>query len=198
MLTTGRTSDHKAADFSFRSERLALDFAATLMYRDRPDSPVELLDSTARLEQWVQQAGVLSVSASASAVDLEAAITLREAIYRSSTARIAGSRIAAADVALLNGSGETPPPEIALAPDGTVERRGSIRAAISAITRDAIELLGGADATRLRQCGRDGCTRMFIDRSRGQNRTWCGMAQCGNRVNAAAYRRRHRAHGDAE
>jgi CGNR zinc finger len=31
-----------------------------------------------------------------------------------------------------------------------------------------------------------------IRRSRGQNRSWCGMRECGNRVNAAAYRKRQR------
>jgi predicted RNA-binding Zn ribbon-like protein len=193
MLARDHSAGGRLPDFSFRSQRLALDFAATLMYRDRLDDCVELLDSPARLGQWVWQAGVLSVVLSASAADAETAIRLREAIYRCSTARIAGTSVATEDLAVLNGCGEASPPVVALAPDGTGVRTGSIRAAISAIARDAIELLGGTEAAHLRQCRRDGCTRMFIDRSRGQNRTWCGMVQCGNRVNAAAYRRRHRA-----
>jgi predicted RNA-binding Zn ribbon-like protein len=199
MLAPDRTARRPApSDFSFRSERLALDFAATLMYRNGPDSPSELLDSPVRLAQWVRQAGVLSIVRSVTSADLDAAIKLREAIYRAATARIGGARTARGDLAVLNRCGRASPPVTALALDGTITRTGSIRAALSVVARDAIELLGGPDAPRLRECGRDGCTRMFIDRSRGQNRTWCGMAQCGNRVNAAAYRSRRRAHSRSE
>jgi predicted RNA-binding Zn ribbon-like protein len=63
---------------------------------------------------------------------------------------------------------------------------------LASIARDAIELFGGPDLTRLRSCGRAGCTRLFVDDSRGANRVWCGMRECGNKVNAAAYRRRQR------
>ncbi|MFC3987030.1 CGNR zinc finger domain-containing protein [Actinoplanes siamensis] len=34
------------------------------------------------------------------------------------------------------------------------------------------------------------CTRLFIDRSRGGTRTWCGMAECGNRIKARQCRAR--------
>jgi hypothetical protein len=91
MLAPDRTARRPApSDFSFRSERLALDFAATLMYRNGPDSPSELLDSPVRLAQWVRQAGVLSIVRSVTSADLDAAIKLREAIYRAATARIGG------------------------------------------------------------------------------------------------------------
>nr|WP_272918512.1 CGNR zinc finger domain-containing protein [Nocardiopsis alba] len=45
----------------------------------------------------------------------------------------------------------------------------------------------------LKECGRPDCTRLYLDRSRGARRTWCGMDECGNRVKAAAYRARRRA-----
>ncbi|MGI5425384.1 CGNR zinc finger domain-containing protein [Streptomyces sp. CA-179760] len=45
---------------------------------------------------------------------------------------------------------------------------------------------------RLKECGRPGCTRVYLDRSRGGRRAWCGMEECGNRVKAAAYRARRR------
>jgi predicted RNA-binding Zn ribbon-like protein len=44
----------------------------------------------------------------------------------------------------------------------------------------------------LKECGRESCTRLYVDRSRGARRTWCGMDECGNRVKAAAYRARRR------
>lgn len=50
-------------------------------------------------------------------------------------------------------------------------------------------------AAPIKQCARPDCTRLYLDRSRGARRTWCGMSECGNRVKAAAYRARRRAAG---
>lgn len=112
--------------------------------------------------------------------------------HRTATAGIAGTSGAPDDIALLNRFARRSPPTLTLKADGAIIRTGSIDSVLAALARDAVELLGGSEASRLRQCARDGCTRMFIDRSRGQNRAWCGMRQCGNRVNAAAYRKRRR------
>ncbi len=178
-------------DFSFRSDRLALDFAATLMFRGS-GQPRELLDAPARLAGWAFASGVVSAAAPCEARALREATRLREAIYRTAVARIAGRPASPGDILVLNQHGANAPVTVGLGPDGTIIRSGALPAILATIARDAIELIGGPDAARLRQCGRSGCTRMFIDRSRGQNRTWCGMRECGNRVNAAAYRRRQR------
>jgi predicted RNA-binding Zn ribbon-like protein len=122
--------------------------------------------------------------------ELTEATELREAIYRLAVARVNGHDAVLDDLAVLNRHGRRAPVTVALDPKRTLTRSGTIKAILATIARDAIELLGGPDAQRLRQCGRDACTRMFVDRSRGRNRTWCGMRECGNRVNAAAYRRR--------
>jgi predicted RNA-binding Zn ribbon-like protein len=181
------------AGFSFRSDRLCLDFAATLMFRGS-DHPKELLASPANLTAWAFASGVVSGPTDCDATDLAEAARLREAIYRTAAARIAGHRGTFEDVAMVNRHGQVAPVVVTLSRDGTVGRSGAMASVLASIARDAIELLGGPAAQRLRQCGRDGCTRMFIDRSHGHNRTWCGMRECGNRVNAAAYRqRRHQA-----
>jgi predicted RNA-binding Zn ribbon-like protein len=177
--------------FSFRSDRLALDFAATLMFRGS-SRPRELLDSPGRLTAWALASGVVSAAAPCDAEVLSEAARLREATYRSAVARIAGRPARPGDITVLNQHGMTAPVTVTLGPGGTITRSGTMPAVLATIARDAIELLGGPDSTRLRQCARSGCTRMFIDRSRGQSRTWCGMRECGNRVNAAAYRRRQR------
>lgn len=179
--------------FSFRSDRLCLDFAATLMFRDA-DQPQELLDSPAALGAWALASGALSQPACCEDGDLPAAVELREAVYRLATASICGRQAAPDDLRVLNRHGQRAPVAVALGPSGAVTRSGPMAAVLASIARDAIVLLGGADAERLRQCRREGCTRMFIDRSRGRNRTWCGMRECGNRVNAAAYRRRKHQH----
>jgi predicted RNA-binding Zn ribbon-like protein len=173
------------------SDRLALDFAATLMFRGS-EHPRELLDSPGRLADWALAGGVVSAAASCEAEVLREATRLRESIYWTAVARIAGQLARLGDIKVLNHYGTTAPVTVALHPSGMIIRSGIMHAVLATIARDAIELLAGPDSTRLRQCTRSGCTRMFIDASRGQNRTWCGMRECGNRVNAAAYRRRQR------
>ena len=184
-------ADTPDEDFSFRSDRLALDFAATLMFRGS-EHPRELLDSPGRLAGWALASGVVSAAAPCEAEVLREAIRLRESIYRTAVGRTAGHLAGPGDIKVLNHYGTTAPVTVALDPGGMITRSGTMHAVLATIARDAIELLGGPDSTRLRQCRRSGCTRIFIDASPGQNRTWCGMRECGNRVNAAAYRRRQR------
>jgi predicted RNA-binding Zn ribbon-like protein len=187
-----------AESFSFRSDRLCLDFAATLMFRDAAQ-PKELLDSPARLSAWALASGVVSGPIPCSPNELGDATELREAIYRLAVALITRRLAKPDELAVLNRHGQLAPVAVALSPDGTITRSGPMMAVLASIARDAIELLGGPDAQSLRQCGRDGCTRMFVDRSHGRNRTWCGMRVCGNRVNAAAYRRRkHQKQGNKQ
>ncbi len=44
----------------------------------------------------------------------------------------------------------------------------------------------------LKECGNPECTRVYLDRSRGTRRQWCGMESCGKKFEAAAYRARRR------
>lgn len=181
--------------FSFRSDRLCLDLAATRMFRGT-SQPQELLDSSAALGAWVAASDAISHPVACKDDDLAQTVELREAIYRLATARINSRKPAPADLSVLNDHGQRVPVAVTLDAKGALTRSGPMTSVLASIARDAIELLGGPDAQRLRQCGRDDCTRMFVDRSRGGNRTWCGMRECGNRVNAAAYRRRkHKDHG---
>src|SRR4051812_45239700 len=190
MLGATDVTSQASDAFSFRSGRPCLDFAATLMFRT--GEPLELLADPGAPARWALAAGLVDAAASGPPVPPEAAIALREAIYRSGLAVTRGARPARADVELLNATAARPP--VVLALRGGVHRSGTAEQVLSTIARDAIDLLGGPEAAHIRQCGRDGCTRLFLDRSRGHNRVWCGMRECGNRVNAAAYRAR-RSHG---
>ncbi|WP_020669358.1 CGNR zinc finger domain-containing protein [Amycolatopsis nigrescens] len=64
---------------------------------------------------------------------------------------------------------------------------------LGAAARDAIELIGGPSASRVRRCEGDGCKLVFLDTSRPGNRRWCSMQRCGNRHKVSAYRTRHQA-----
>lgn len=62
-------------------------------------------------------------------------------------------------------------------------------AALSAVARLGVELLGGPDRQLLRACNAPGCVLYFVkDHPR---REWCSAA-CGNRARAARHYRRHR------
>jgi predicted RNA-binding Zn ribbon-like protein len=77
-----------------------------------------------------------------------------------------------------------------LSPDGEVRRTGDLDAALAVLATECIELFRGADRDLLSRCADPRCTRLFIDRSRGQRRRWCDMKGCGDRAKAGAYRQR--------
>ena len=74
-----------------------------------------------------------------------------------------------------------------------MSRNGDLRSGLSAVARAAIALFERADDSVLKWCADDDCTHPFLDTSRGHRRRWCGMAGCGDRAKAAAYRARKRA-----
>jgi predicted RNA-binding Zn ribbon-like protein len=175
--------------FAFRSGLLVLDFAATRMFRAGEES-LELLTTPGMLAGWLVASGLLPQPPGCSDEELGEAVQLREAVYRFASARLSGTAPEASDLALLNRHGSRVSLAVALRADGTLVRHGTVPQALATLAREAIELFGSGDVERLRQCGRAGCTRLFIDKTRGGTRVWCGMRECGNRVNAAAYRRR--------
>jgi predicted RNA-binding Zn ribbon-like protein len=185
---TGQGDD---VSFAFRSDRLALDFAATLMHRELGERARELLPNTGALARWAVAAGLLGDPPSrARSSSLDSAIGVREAIYGAACALAGSEPLAVEHIVTLNRHAAGRPVTVTLTPDGVLARNGTLEQVVASIARDATELFGGPDAERIRQCARAGCTRLFVDRTRARTRVWCGMRECGNRVNAAAYRRR--------
>jgi len=83
------------------------------------------------------------------------------------------------------------PMNIPESPNSTaVTSSGDADAVFALHARDCLDLFDSPDRAALRWCADAKCTRVFIDRSRGQRRRWCGMKGCGDRAKAAAYRRR--------
>lgn len=69
-------------------------------------------------------------------------------------------------------------------------------ALLAAVARDAVELLTDpGDLALLRSCEGEGCTRVYLDTSRGHRRRWCSSELCGNRERVARHRRRALAAG---
>ncbi|QFU90279.1 ABATE domain-containing protein [Amycolatopsis sp. YIM 10] len=186
VAVTGQDGD---VDFAFVSGNPALDLAGTV--GSRRDTPVDTLTTPADLERWVTGCDELPDNITADTATFEHALSLREALYRLALDRVLDRPFDPASLKIVNRAAAGPMPAVELS-DAGVRRSGDLRAALSQVARSGIALFADRDAC-LKECGREGCTRIYLDRSRGARRTWCGMDECGNRVKAAAYRARQRA-----
>jgi predicted RNA-binding Zn ribbon-like protein len=177
--------------FIFRSGRLCLEFCATVGERWRRG--FERLPTPAHLSGWYAEACVTGAPILVTSADLDDARPVREAIYRTAKALIAGQPPAVSDEKIINHAAAAPP----LVPrmEGctlvlTAAGPGPAASALSAVARDAIGLFTTADARRLRECASPQCGLLFLDHSRPGRRRWCSSNACGGKARAAAYRQR--------
>jgi predicted RNA-binding Zn ribbon-like protein len=177
----------------FVAGNLALDFVATVA--ERTTTHLERLRTGADLADWIVQAGLLDRPPAVSQRDLAAAKELREALFRLVTALTERAPLPEADRLLVNRLAAAAPPTLSVTPQGRVRRGGGVPEALATLARAGIELFDQPDTQLVRWCAGARCTRPFIDRSRGHRRRWCGMAGCGDRAKAAAYRQRQRRQG---
>jgi predicted RNA-binding Zn ribbon-like protein len=177
--------------FIFRSERLCLAFCATVGERWRRG--FERLPAPGDLARWYAEARVCDVPFLVTGADLDAARTVREAVYRAAKARIGGQPADAGDEHIINRAAAAPPPVprmdrgmVTLAAAGA----DPAASALSAVARDAIALFTTEDVQRLRECASPECGLLFLDLSRPGRRRWCSSSACGGKARAAAYRQR--------
>ena len=178
--------------FVFRSGRLCLAFCATVGERWRRG--FERLLTPGHLARWYAETTVASVPVPVTEPDLAEARAVREAVYRTARALLAGQPPTAGDEEIINRAAAVPPPVprmdqgavlLATAPPDPAA------SALSAVARDAISLFTTADAPRLRECASPECGLLFLDLSRPGLRRWCSSNACGGKARAAAYRQRH-------
>ncbi|MGA5818512.1 CGNR zinc finger domain-containing protein [Kitasatospora sp. NPDC094028] len=176
LLTTGGPGDHARYEVLHRPSDLA-----DWLPRSRLRLPADAVRITAD--------------------QLAATRTLRDALWRLASARThdgpgthgsPGSHGDPADYAALNRAAEHPPLVPRIAPDGTAAASLPADGAqlASTLARDAIALLTGPYADRLRECGAHNCRLIFVDTSRPGRRRWCSMERCGNRHKVRALRAR--------
>lgn len=174
--------------FAFVSGSVALDLAGTLKWRR--SEPEELLAGPADLERWLDECPDLPGSLVVPLDAFGAAVTLREAIYQLALDRLHERAFDRHSLDVINRAASVPGLTLQLSDAGT-RRSGSMDSVLAEVARNAVAVLADRDG-RLKECGRPSCTRIYLDRSRGARRNWCGMDECGNRVKAAAYRARKR------
>jgi predicted RNA-binding Zn ribbon-like protein len=186
-----RTADGDA--FRFRAGRVSLDLCSTLLWRHV--QPVEQLRSPADLARWRSEAGLGHSRPALTEADLAEARGLREAIYRLVNTRIRGARLPARDVAAVNAAARHPCRTPRLGSGGELrwDEGEPFTAALSAVARDAIDLISGPQSGRVRECAAPDCAFLFVDTSRSGVRRWCAASRCGNREHV----RKHRSRPDA-
>ena len=124
--------------------------------------------------------------------DITTARSLRDALWRITWALMSGEAAHPADLLVLNNSAAVPP----LAPQMGTDLRArwelpvDTLAILSTVARDAIEVLSGTAAARIRECEAGDCQLVFLDTSRPGSRRWCSMERCGNRHKVRALRSR--------
>lgn len=180
--------------FRFRGGALPLDLPATVAGRITGRLR-ETLERPADLDRWLVASGLADRPTGADAEDLSAARALRETLYALALARAEGRPLPEAPREALNAWAARPAAEPWLDEAGAIRRKGGAKALLAGVAREAIELLGGPDAGRIRQCQGPVCAILFLDTSRKGDRRWCSMSACGNRAKVAAFRQREK--GDA-
>jgi predicted RNA-binding Zn ribbon-like protein len=167
-----------------------LDFVATVAERDTAHQ--DKLMSADDFVDYVHIAGIVDTPMVVTSHQLDRVKLVREAMYGLISALIEGTRPPRRAVAIVNAAVVARRPVATLSTTGRVRRIGDVDAVLAELAHDCIDLYDSPDRDALRWCADLRCSRPFLDRSRGQQRRWCGMKTCGDRAKAAAYRKRHR------
>ncbi|MEC3917987.1 CGNR zinc finger domain-containing protein [Nocardia sp. CDC160] len=172
------------------TEHISLDLVATVGGRFT-EAPIERLPDAQALRAWLD-IHALAIEACGDA-DLEAARTLREALYDLVEAAATNRAPDPAALTTVNAHAAHPSVQPTMVWDkrnGFSLDRAPLSAdqALNLIARDAIDLLTGPERDRLHQCEADTCGTVFVVSGGGKPRRWCSSSSCGNRERVRAHR----------
>jgi predicted RNA-binding Zn ribbon-like protein len=192
-----RTPDQADRDpaFVLAGGRPSLNLVATLGRRHA--ASVERIPDAAALGRWLVAAGLLATAPPVDEAQLVQARQLREAISSLVRSVMSGSPVRGEPLAIVNGHAIRPDPPLQLGvkdgrPVVMTPPAADVPSALTAIARDAVRLLGGPQAARIKECEHPDCSLLFVDETQSGRRRWCSMGRCGNLVKTAAYRARRR------
>jgi len=165
----------------------------------------ESIEDVADLVSWALKAEAIdektaralaAKAAKDGAQSLRRARKLRAAIYGLAVAVIDGKHPAADDLEYLNKERlralERQTFDYASGKFELTRRPGAepLDAIIDTIALAAVELLTSDRSKRIRRCGGESCGWLFVDDSRGRNRHWCDMRDCGNLAKVRRFRKK--------
>lgn len=152
----------------------------------------EILHTPADLVTWAGRSRLTPTPAlTVTAAEVTAARRLRDTLFEITRARSHGEPSTARDLDVLNDFAAAAPliPRIT-ATGARAWLPGAGTALLATVARDAIDLLTGPYAARIRTCSAADCQLIYVDTSRPGRRRWCSMEHCGNRNKVRAHRAR--------
>ncbi|MFF4168636.1 CGNR zinc finger domain-containing protein [Streptomyces sp. NPDC001744] len=196
---TGMTlSHHDGQTFRFDAGALCLE----LLLTGGPGpvaSRYEVLDRAEGLLAWVRNCRLApGPDLTVTGAELAAVRETRDALWGLALARAEGRPYAPRELAVVNAAATGAPLASLISADGTrAWAPGATGAGLLAtLARDAVDLLTGPYADRIRVCGAADCSLLFADTSRPGHRRWCSMDRCGNRHKVRAHRSRTPSEGE--
>ncbi|HMH59650.1 MAG TPA: CGNR zinc finger domain-containing protein [Galbitalea sp.] len=186
-VATGQWIRRDGQNWWFDAGSVAIDFAYAGGFGDAPES----LRDVDALGAWLS-ARYSGLEGEPTDRELADAHALQQALARLVSAAGAREGGAAEDIDIVNLFAATPdiPPSLAGGTRQAGRSRARVGQALSAITREAIDIFSGDNRDRVRACAAEDCDLIFYDESRSNNRRWCSMKRCGNRAKVRAHRTR--------
>ncbi|MEV0695932.1 CGNR zinc finger domain-containing protein [Streptomyces sp. NPDC050388] len=158
----------------------------------------EVLHEPADLAAWADRSRLTPTPAlGISAAEVADARRLRDALFRVVIAHTHGEPHPSGDLETINEAAARPALAPAITSAGKRQWAGAPSGAhlVATVARDAVELLTGPFAHRIRTCAAEDCHLIYVDTSRPGRRRWCSMEHCGNRHKVRALRARHSEEG---
>jgi predicted RNA-binding Zn ribbon-like protein len=146
------------------------------------------------LADWLLISPLKLAGVQVTSIEFQSGLILREAIWSSINLIRLNQNPVPADIKIINQAAA--PPD--LSPVFDVDHFNwtwlppiTATAALSTISRDAIDLFSGRSRTRIRKCENPKCGLFFVDQSHPGHRRWCLMERCGNMEKTTRYRHQH-------
>ena len=177
---------------------LALDFCNTAGEHLAPQFD-ELLRDWESFLRWAAQVGLVGPESYFELLrhpePLDEIIRLRQATYRVGLA-ISGERcISNSDVGFIRERANALRPEIEFRDNVGRWRPARSHASeqlCGVLGAEALSLFCSPKAARIGRCDGGNCGWLFLDESRGKQRRWCDMNDCGSRAKARRYYEKHK------
>ncbi len=170
-----------------------LDFAITLVDRYGAD-PRDLVATPARLRAWLAEWD-LEPTGPVTEDDVAGAQRLREALHGLAKAVATGGTPTSGDVRVVHDSlADDVPPGLRRTGGAVVASHPvTTGQALARLSRQAVDDLTGPHRARLRACGDEECSGIFLDPT--GRRRWCSDERCGVKARVRAHRARKRESG---
>lgn len=199
----------KLGDYRQVGGHLALDFVNTLGGCRGKDTK-EYCKTYGALVTWAEMVGLLSPKVKLrleerasnepdAAMEVwHRAVALREAIYRVVAAASAGKAPGNEDLFLVSREAAFALGRAKIVGEpgaftwGWPDCDAELERLLWPVARAAADLVTSSDLGRVRECGSERCTWVFLDATKNGRRRWCDMSDCGNREKARRHRKANR------